>query len=171
MKAKSPQPARSRVGSLVERFTRAYEAWDQAIGGLADDSYLSPNVSKQWNVKDVMAHLLAYNQLFVRNIRSFKRRKQLSSARAPSYSYFNRREAARFKSISLGEIRAALGVSKKELLDELESLNDEALRRQVKSPWTQSNYVTSLGTRLREEASHIEIHANDIRQWRAKHGL
>lgn len=169
MKAKAPQPGTSRVASLVQRFTRAYEAWDQAVGGLADDAYLSPNVSKQWNLKDVMAHLLAYNQLYVRHIRSFKRRKQLSSPRAPSYSYFNRREAARFKSIPLGEIRATLEVSRKELLEELASLNDEALRYKVKSAWIQSDYVTSLGSRLREEASHIEIHANDIRHWRAKH--
>jgi uncharacterized damage-inducible protein DinB len=157
------------VTRLSARYEDARREWNEAVAGLRASDYDAPNISKAWNVKDVLGHLLAYNALHVRHIESYLRRRKLASPRAPSYSYFNRREAARLKTVPLGELQTRFDASYRRLRDLLPALDDADLRQTFPSQWWNSTGNVTLGGILREEANHIRAHAADVKKWRDRH--
>ena len=162
---------RARVEKLITRYEEGWQAFNNALAGLPDFAYTEPNISKQWNVKDVVGHLLAYYRLMARHLESIKKRGRLSSPRSPSYSYFNKREAARYKNVPFTQLWAELEDAYYALIPRIEKLTDADLSKKYKSAWTDSTYVAPLGSILREEASHSAAHAREIQQWRQKHGF
>ncbi len=163
--------SRKRVEHLISRYTASWQEWNDAVAGLPDTAYDEPNISKQWNLKDVVGHLLAYQLLMVRHLNSIKNRGRLSSPRAPSYSYFNRREAVRYKSVPLEQLWIQLENAHLQLIPRIEELTDADLSKKYKLPWRNSTYRMALGAMLREEATHIAAHAHEVKTWREKYNL
>ncbi len=162
---------RARVEKLITRYEEGWQAFNAALNGLPDFAYEEPNISKQWNVKDVVGHLLAYYLLMAHHLDSIKKRGRLSSPRSPSYSYFNKREAARYKNVPFKQLWAEFEDAYYALIPRIEKLTDADLPKKYKLGWSESNYVASLGSILREESTHTAAHAREIQQWRQKHGL
>jgi hypothetical protein len=100
--------------TLIERIELAWREWNDAIAGL-DDADFERMVYRQWNLKDVTGHVFAYLDLALRHVESYKKRKRLASPRAPSYSYFNRREAERLRGVPLARLRADIDAAHREL--------------------------------------------------------
>ena len=170
MNKNQPVLKTARVQNLLARYQASWDEWQSTVSGLNATDYQAPNVSRQWNLKDVLGHLAAYMDLMRRHLRSYKTRKRLVSGRAPSYSYFNRREATRRKKISRARVQAELESSFREFMQLLSELNDEDLAKRFPSAWSNSKYTPTLGATLREEANHIHAHAAEVRQWRqSKH--
>jgi hypothetical protein len=153
-----------RQVSLIERFERAWQAWNDALTGLRDADF-ERQVYRQWNLKDVMGHVFAYLDLALRHVQSYKKHKRLASPRAPSYSYFNRRQAARLRGLPLAQLCADLDTTYRTLLVLLTTLTDDDLKKQFPAQWTNSIHKTTLRYLLRETAEHMEIHAADVRAW------
>jgi hypothetical protein len=133
-----------------------------------DDADFELTVYRQWSLKDIVGHVFSYLDLAVRNLRSYKKRKRLASPRAPSYSYYNRRETERLRRVSLDRLRADLDAAHAALCELLPTLTDEDLRQVFPAQWQKSNYHTTLRTMLRETAEHLTIHAVDIENWRRR---
>ncbi len=165
------QTSRARIESLIERYQRAAREWNDAVKGLRNADYFSPNITRAWNVKDVLGHLLSYTKLMASHIKSYQKGKRLASPRSPSYSYFNRREAARLKRLPVAKLRADFRWSFRELVRLLAQLSDDDLNHKFKLPWWNSEYVQTFGSILREEATHISIHASEVSKWREKNRL
>ncbi|HZQ08377.1 MAG TPA: DinB family protein [Anaerolineae bacterium] len=171
MAKRTDSRSRKRVENLISRYAASWQEWNDAVAGLPDTAYDEPSISKQWNLKDVVGHLLAYQLLMVRHLNSIKKRGWLSSPRAPSYSYFNRREAARYRKIPLEQLWIQLEDARLKLIPRIEKLTDADLSKIYKSAWTNSNYKASLASILREEATHIAAHAREVKRWREKYGM
>lgn len=170
--ARQTEPSsRARVEKLITRYGEGWQALNRALAGLPDFADEEPNISKQWNVKDVVGHLLAYYLLMARHLDSIKKRGRLSSPRSPSYSYFNKREAARYKSVPFKQLWAELEDAYYALIPRIEKLTDADLSKKYKSGWSDSTYVSPLGSILREESTHTAAHAREIQQWRQRYGL
>ena len=153
--------------SLSERLEIAWREWNDALAGLDDVDFELP-VYRQWNLKDILGHLFSYLHLALRHVHAYKKRKRLASPRAPSYSYFNRREAARLKRVPLAQLRADMGAAYRDLIVLLPTLSDEDLRKVFPAQWRNSKYHTTLRALLREEAEHLRIHAADVKNWRGR---
>jgi hypothetical protein len=132
------------------------------------DADFERQVYRQWNLKDVTGHVFAYLHLALRHVQSYKKRKRLASPRAPSYSYFNRREAAHLSHVPLAQLRADLDATYRELHALLATLADDDLKKQFPAQWTNSIYKTTLRYLLRETTEHMEIHAADVHAWRKR---
>ena len=153
--------------SLGERLEKAWRVWNDALDGL-DDTDFERAVYRQWSLKDIVGHVFSYLDLAVRHLESYKKRKRLASPRAPSYAYFNRREAERLKSVSLKRLRADMDATHRKLMELLPTLTDEDLRRVFPAQWRNSKYHTTMRTMLRESAEHMTIHTVDIANWRKR---
>ena len=153
--------------TLTERLELAMNEWNDAIAGLhvADFERM---VYHKWNLKDVMGHVFAYLDLTLRHVQSYKKRKRLYAPHAPSYSFFNRREAERLKKVPLAQLRRDLKATYRELLALVPTLSDDDLKKQFPAPWSNSTYKTTLRHQLRENASHIQIHAREVQVWRKR---
>ena len=139
--------------------------WNDALAGL-DDADFARMVYHKWNLKDVFGHVFAYLDLTLRHVRSYKKRKRLASPRAPSYAYFNRREAERLRAVPLAQLRANLDATHRELIALIPTLSNDDLKKQFPAQWTNSKYKTTLRYQLRENATHIQIHAREVKAWK-----
>jgi hypothetical protein len=153
--------------TLGERLDQAWRIWNNALDGLDDEDF-ELAVYRQWSLKDIVGHVFSYLDLAVRHLRSYKKRKRLASPRAPSYSYYNRRETVRLRRVPLERLRADLDAAHGALMELLPRLSDEDLRKVFPAQWRNSNYHTTLRTMLRESAEHLTIHAADIKNWRKR---
>ncbi len=153
--------------SLVERFDQSWRGWNKALDGL-DDNDFELSVYPRWRLKDILGHVYSYADLMRRHVESYKKRKRLASPRAPSYSYFNRREAERLWHVPAADLRADLDAAYRKLMELLPTLTDDDLRQSFPSQWWNSNGRTTLRGILREEANHLGAHAEDVRKWRVR---
>ena len=153
----------TRTIDLSDRLTQAYREWNDALVGL-DDADFERMVYPKWNLKDILGHVFAYLDLTLRHIQSYKKRKRLASPRAPSYAYFNRREAERMRDVPLAQLRADMDVTYRELIALIPTLSADDLKKQFPAQWTNSKYKTTLRYQLREEASHLRNHAREVKE-------
>jgi hypothetical protein len=156
-----------RALTLVQRFDRSWQAWNKALDGLDGADFELP-VYPKWRLKDILGHVYSYMDLMRRHVESYKKRKRLASPRAPSYSYFNRREAERLRQVPAADLRADLDSAYCKLMELLPTLTDDDFKKSFPSQWWNSNGRTTLRGILREEANHISTHAEDIRKWRVR---
>lgn len=112
--------------------------------------------------------MFSYLDLTVHHLQEYKKRNRLASPRAPSYSYFNRRETERMSRVPLDRLREDLDATHHTLMELLPTLTDEDFRRVFPAQWEKSTYHTTLRTLLRENAEHMSIHALDIENWRRR---
>jgi hypothetical protein len=153
--------------TLEERLEQAWRVWNAALDGLDDASY-ELTVYRQWSLKDIVGHVFSYQDLALRHLKSYKKRKRLASPQALSYSYFNRRETERLRRVPLGRLRVDLDATRRTMIELLPTLSAEDLRRVFPAQWRKSTYHTTLRTILRESAEHLSIHAVDIEKWRRR---
>ena len=153
---------------LSTRLQQAWQEWTEAVAGLNDHDYDSPNVYPHWNLKDVMGHVFSYQLLMLKHVQAYLKRKRLASPRAQSYAYYNRREAARLKSVSLAQLRDDMNETHSTLIELLPTLTSAAMKQQFPAQWTNSHYHTTLRYLLRETAEHMRNHASDVKVWRAR---
>lgn len=93
---------------------------------------------------------------------------KLASPRSPFYSNFNRREAERLRQVPAAQLRADMAATYQKLSAILPTLTDDDLKKSFPSQWWNSQGHTTLRGLMREEASHIVIHAGDIRKWKER---
>ncbi|MBI5653168.1 MAG: DinB family protein [Chloroflexi bacterium] len=153
--------------TLTDRLELAMREWNDALAGL-DDADFARMVYHKWNLKDVLGHVLAYLDLTLRHVRAYKKRKRLASPRAPSYAYFNRREAERLRDVPLAQLRANLDATHRELIALIPTLRDDDLKKEFPAQWTNSKYKTTLRYQLRENTAHLRIHAREVSAWRKR---
>jgi hypothetical protein len=151
--------------TLDTRLELAMREWNDALAGL-DDADFARMVYHKWDLKDVLGHVFAYLDLTLRHVRAYKKRKRLASPRAPSYAYFNRREAERLRDVPLAQLCANLDTTHHELVALIPTLSNDDLKKQFPAQWTNSKYKTTLRYQLRENATHIQIHAREVKAWR-----
>jgi hypothetical protein len=153
---------------LVAEIQAARQEWDEALAGLTDADFEASEISRGWNLKDVVGHLATYLRLNVRHVESYKKRGKIASMRAKNWYRFNQREAARLKQAPLPELRAEFDSAYQDLLAVLTQLRDEDLYKSFPSPWSpNSTQQVRLGTVVRGDVSrHLREHARDVRKWK-----
>ncbi len=154
---------------LIEEIRAARKEWDDALAGISDADFGAAEISRGWNLKDVLGHLATYLRLNIRHLEAFKKRGKIASMRAKNWYRFNRRETARLKQAPLAQLQEDLESAYRDLLALLPQLNDEDLVKSFPSPWSSNTtQKVRLGTILRADVSrHLREHARDVRRWRA----
>jgi DinB family protein len=153
---------------LIVETQQARREWDEALAGLSDGDLLTAEISRGWNLKDVIGHLATYLRLNVRHVESYRKRGKIASMRAKNWYQFNKRQVARLKQEPLATLRADLDFAYHELLGLLPQLSDKDLQVSFPSPWSpHSGQKVRLGTILRADVSrHLRAHARDVMKWR-----
>jgi len=152
---------------LIEKTVLAYREWNDAIAGLCDADF-ERMVYPKWNLKDILGHVFAYLDLALRHVKSYQKRKRLASPHAPSYAFFNRREAERLRGVSLEKLRADMDATHRELMTLVSALSPDDLKKQFPAQWTNSKYKTTLRNQLRETPGHMQNHADEVKAWRER---
>ncbi len=148
--------------AILDRLDLEYRRLLTTIARLQPEQMLVPEVVGEWSVKDVLAHLVYWNQFPV---------KELETALAgekPEYfpddpDVVNAQTVARFADRSLDEVLAAFEDSFLNVIAAVESLPESAF--EPENPLEQSLDETVAGTFGNNTYEHWPIHEAQIRLW------
>ena len=143
---------------LLTRLEGAWIAFNASYAGLTDTELLTPGVTGEWSVRDIIAHVTTWEEEALKHLPLI-----MSNGTPPRYSVqyggidaFNARMTDAKRGLSLDEVRAQAAATHARLVDFLE-----------RAPEHQLSAGTRVRRRLRLDTyGHYPLHAEAIRQWR-----
>jgi hypothetical protein len=143
---------------LLRRIESAWLEFKNSYAGLSDSRLLEPGVTDAWSIRDVIAHVTAWEEEALENLPLI-----LEGVRPPRYSdafggidAFNDLMMQRKQNLSLAEVLSQQQESHRRLVQVVEGVPEDQLTRD-----------TRFRRRLRLDAyGHYAIHAEAIRTWR-----
>lgn len=158
-----------RKQDILDQIRKARAKLLAAIDGLSPDQMLRPGAVGLWSVKDVLAHLAAWQSELVTSLAKLDPKQIPHIVKIEDIDEWNaeqyRANAPRPLEVVLEDFH---GVHK-HLLKAVEELDEKTLTDVRKFRWMEGEPLSYL---IAENAFwHEEEHAEDIRRWRAATGL
>ncbi len=140
----------------------AWAALQESYAGLPNAALLEPGAVGDWSVRDVLAHVNTWQEEALRHLPVIA-----AGGTPPSYATtyggidtFNARMAERKRDLSLSEVRRRLQETQRRLAELVQGVPEDQLTGE-----------TRFRRRLRLDTyGHYRLHADGIRQWRARGG-
>ena len=171
MSGGSPAPATK--AELLQRMRDERLAWDNLIATVPDEVATMPNLPNGWSVKDLMAHIAAYERWTAGQIRAFNEGREPTAmelygveelaAEAQSWNtdQINAWIFEQFKDAPLAEVRAFAGQSFNDLISALEGIAEDDLLRPAAMAWVgRENLLTAVPG---QSYDHYAMHVDDLR--------
>lgn len=173
---------------LLDKMSAGRKEWEDVIAQVSDQDMKQPNVEGIWSIKDVLAHICAYEQYMSATIADQKGQRGQATAALDSYYQTNltmyRAEhpdlpeqinqvkgeqvnqvfVASFRYKAPGEVRQMEAKAYQDMLAWVENCTDEELSR----PITESG-VTLLAVIPNQCYLHYQQHIPTIRAWLESH--
>ncbi|MGE0405976.1 MAG: ClbS/DfsB family four-helix bundle protein [Candidatus Korobacteraceae bacterium] len=143
---------------LLNRLDKVWQDFRQSYAGLSEAELTQPGVTKNWSVKDILAHVSTWEEEALKSLPVV-----LEGRRPPTYratyggiDAFNAKKTEEHCALSLAAVQAKLEQTHRRLVEYIESVPEEQFVRE-----------TRFRRRLRLDTySHYPIHAKAIRKWR-----
>ena len=145
---------------LISRLDRAWKDFEESYAGLTDAELLTPGVTGDWSVRDIIAHVTWWEEEALTHLPHI-----LEGVRPPRYSVkyggidaFNALMTERRRDLSLAEVLHQHDEVHARLIDYVRGAPEEL-------------YATDTRFRRRlrlDTYSHYPIHAKAVRAWRVK---
>lgn len=153
-----------RKHDILDQLREARAALNQAIDGLSPDEMLRPGVIGMWSVKDILAHLTAWESELVTALSRLDPRQAPAILKIEDVDEWNAEQyhinAPRGLDIVLEDFR---GVHK-HLLRAVEALDEKTLTDARRFRWMEGEPLSYL---IADTATwHEQEHAENIREWR-----
>lgn len=157
---------------MLDQLREARQDFLAAIEGLPDDAMLRVGAAGVWSVKDVMAHLTAWEAELVTALNRKLGRKYDQAPQIAVIEDIDEWNAEQYH-LSVRRPLAVIledfhGVHKY-LLQAVEDLDERALEKPMFFEWMEGEPLSYLI--LETAVWHEQEHAADIRQWREDQGL
>jgi hypothetical protein len=145
---------------------------DKMLAALDDVTLIEPGVCGEWSVKDMIAHLLAWQQLFLGWYRAGQRG-EVPKMPAEDLTWgqtdiLNQRFYEQYREHSLAEVRSLFAASDREVLDVAQGMTAEELFTPEYYAWTKTwklyRFVWSV------TGAHYRWARTEIRKWQKSQG-
>lgn len=149
-----------KAQDVLERLDAAWAAFEDSYSGLSDSQLLTPKVTGEWSVRDIIAHVSWWEEEALNHLPLVR-----EGGRPPRYSVtyggidaFNALMTERRRSLSLREVLRQHDEIHERLISYVRDAPEELFRRE-----------TRFRRRLRLDTyAHYPIHTEPIRRWRAR---
>jgi hypothetical protein len=151
-----------KTEQLLARLDRAWKEFEESYAGLTEPELLTPGVTGQWSVRDIIAHVTWWEEEALSNLPQIR-----DGVRPPRYSVkyggidaFNALMTEKRKHLSLAEVLREHDAVHARLVDYVRAAPEEL-------------YTTDTRFRRRlrlDTYGHYPIHARAIRAWRTARG-
>jgi hypothetical protein len=170
-----PSPRPGNKTELLERMRAGREEWDALIAQIPDTARTEPALAGGWSVKDLIAHVAAFENWTAAQIRA------ANEGRAPTDKELygveevtvdpegwdlDRQNAmiyARYKETPLAEVMTFSSQAFADLVAAVEAVADEDLARTGAQAWTGD--TTLLEVIPGQSYAHYEHHADELRSF------
>jgi len=144
---------------LLKRLEKAWAAIVESYAGLSDSQLMEPDVTSNWSVKDILAHVTTWEEEALKYLPLI-----ITGGRPPRYiqyggiDAFNAQMTEQKRGLALFEVMTQLDETHRRLIDYIRSVPEEQITRE-----------TRFRHRLRLDTySHDPMHARAIREWRER---
>jgi uncharacterized damage-inducible protein DinB len=139
----------------------------QTIQGLSEEEMTQVPVEGTWTVKDVLGHLSAWEEVFLKPLRRYADGAPFETEVVEDYLAWNDEQAARKKSVPLNTILNELTSVRQELVAAASRLSDEQWKESLPFPWGGEGTVDrALNGLQHHELEHMRV----IQEWREGQG-
>jgi uncharacterized damage-inducible protein DinB len=157
--------ATARRQMLAGQLQDGRERLVNSYAGLTDEEMLEPGVAGDWSVRDVLAHVAAWDRAQTGAYRMMLRgeRPALLDLDEEANEAFNLENHERMKDLDVQEVVAELLAAREEMVEVLREVDNAALF----SPAPGDEHAElSIAACISVSASHDEEHAEMIEDWR-----
>jgi uncharacterized damage-inducible protein DinB len=129
-----------------------------ALGGMFDNDMLREEVCGYWTVRDVMAHVLSWDEEVLRTTQHWTEARPWQDG-ALYDDEWNESEVARRASMDLVELADGLATSHRRLMQLFDATTDQDLVTMGRAPWGERMALMSF---LHQMAKHDAVHRPDL---------
>lgn len=157
--------ATARRQMLAGQLRDARERLVNSYAGLTDEEMLEPGVAGDWSVRDVLAHVAAWDRAQTAAYRMMLRgeRPALLDLDEEGNEVFNHEHHERLKELSLQEVITELFAAREEMVEVLRGVDNAALFAPAPGD---EHAELSIAACISVSASHDGEHAEMIEEWR-----
>jgi hypothetical protein len=148
---------------LLQRLDKAWIAFKDSYAGLSESDILEPGVTKAWSVRDIVAHVTAWEEEALKHLPAVLegRRPARYSVTYGGIDAFNALMTTRKAGLSLAEVYRQQEAVHRRVIDVVKRTPDDLLARE-----------TRFRRRLRLDTyGHYPKHTEAIQRWRSRIGL
>lgn len=160
-------PRPKTKADLIAAAQLEYQKLEALIQPLSADQMTQAGVCETWSVKDILAHLLAWEQMVLGWYRAGARGENVKTPaddlKWSETPILNQRIYEQYRDVPLDVIRAKFAASHAETLETLSAIPEEALATAKVYKWT--NTSTLLSYFVSCTSSHYVWAAAEIRKW------
>jgi uncharacterized damage-inducible protein DinB len=157
--------ANARRQMLAGQMSDARERLSASFEGLSDDQMLQPGVCDDWSVRDVLAHVAAWDRATTEAFRMMMKgeRPHLLDLEDDEIQAFNAEHRAESLNLTSEQVRTELDASREEMLGLLRDMNNAALFAPAPGD---EHADLSIAACISVQIAHDEEHAEMIEDWR-----
>jgi hypothetical protein len=154
---------------LISAIKASWAELNEVIAALDDDQMLQPGVQDAWTVKDILAHISAWEQLAMDRIHSAQTGEPLKFPAITGDEFVNAFNADKYeanKARPLNEVLDELQVTHQDFLAQIQSLDDSTLAQKLPFEWAGNltfQVLISANTHW-----HYPEHIEAIQKWLEK---
>ncbi len=137
---------------------------EAALRGLTDEQLLEPGVMGEWSVKDILAHLTAWEAEVVTRLAKLQAGKKIQSVvpAGDSIDSLNAKWYQEHKDRDLDRVLTDFRGVREQMIRQVDSLNDQQLALPL--PWSKADTIENLIAW--NSYDHEPEHAEQIQKWR-----
>jgi hypothetical protein len=143
----------------------AREKLIQSFSGLRDETLDDPNVVGTWNIREALAHILAWDQWGEEALAALERGETPAKPRADELS---QTALERYQNASAAELQRLLRAARLAIISRLAAMSDE---ERSESRYMLEGKLISANDFVDGFIDHDREHSCDIRAWRKSKGL
>lgn len=154
---------------LLDTLSASRADFLEALNGLTPEQMLQPGVTGVWSVKDILAHLVAWEAEVVTALNQVQNRHMPSIISIEDVDEWNEEQYHTNKARPLEAIQADFAGAHKMLYRMVEDFDERALTDNRHYPWMEGEPLWFL---IEDSVIlHEQEHASEIRAWRENMGL
>ncbi len=158
-----------KKSEMLDELAAARADLSSALDGLTSDQMMRPGVVGFWSIKDLLAHLVAWESELVTALNQAQSNKRPSILRIDDIDEWNEEQYHTNARRLLDAVMADFEGVHHMLLSMVQDYDERALIDNRRYPWMEGEALTYL---IEENATfHEREHAEDIRAWREREDL
>ncbi len=146
--------------ALLEMIGTEHANLEALLGGLSDEQMVRSGVEGQWSVKDIVAHLVFWEQLVADELKVVASGQTPEAIPGEEIQPLNERNFRRYQHRTLAQVRLELQRSMRDMLANVSALSEDVLLSAC--TWTDEGSVVQ---HVANEMGHWQDHMAVIRAW------
>jgi uncharacterized damage-inducible protein DinB len=153
----------------IHELRAARKELQDTLVGMAEEDYLRPKAIEKWTVKDLVAHVAAWDEELVRVLQAFSMQNEpiftylISSTK--DFGAWNEEQLAQRKDLTVSQVVSEFEKARRDLIQVIEGLTDPVLSRTKTTSWGERQTGFDL---IATQVAHDREHARQVMSYRKK---